>query len=132
VVVARRQWTVHPDQLPVRKAGDTDAAAFLGWQRWRMVHGLPARVFASLDPVPLDPDAETGDAVTLKPQYVDFDSAFSLNLLEHSVHNGNRLVLLEEMLPDTDQVWLRSAGGRHVTEQTIEITGTTRPLSGPS
>lgn len=131
VVVARRRWTVHPDQLPVRGPGDTDATAFLGWQRWRHRHGLPARVFASLDPAPLDPDAETGDVVTIKPQYVDFDSAFSLNLLEHSVHNGNRLVLLEEMLPDTDQVWLRSDGGRHVTEQTIEITGTTRPLSGP-
>jgi hypothetical protein len=130
LVVARRKWTVHPEYLPARHPEDSDADYFLTWQRWRRDHGLPARVFASLDRVPLDPDAQAGEGVTFKPQYVDFDSLFSISLLESAVRGANRLVVLEEMLPDVEHLWLRSPVGRYVTEQTIEMTGSTRPLTG--
>jgi hypothetical protein len=116
---------VHPEYLPARGPEDSDADYFLTWQRWRRDNGLPTRVFASLDRVPLDPDAQAGEGVTFKPQYVDFDSFFSVGLLESAVRGANRLVVLEEMLPDAEHLWLRSPAGRYVTEQTIEITGST-------
>lgn len=127
VVVARRSWTAHPDCLP--GGGTGGAENFLDWQRWRRDNGLPRRVFATLGPLVPDRDG-AGDPVTVKPQFVDFDSCFSTQLLEKLAQARNQLVVLEEMLPDVEHVWQRSARGRHVTELTVEMTGTTRPLTG--
>ncbi|PRX60667.1 lantibiotic biosynthesis dehydratase-like protein [Nonomuraea fuscirosea] len=129
LVVSRRRWTVHPGFLPARGAGDGEAESFLAWRRWQREHGLPQRVFASLGAVPLKPGAGTS-IPTFKPQYIDFGSVLSLQLLDRMAREGNRLIVLEEMLPDLEQIWLRSAEGRYVAEQTVEITGTTRPLRG--
>ncbi|MEW1841117.1 lantibiotic dehydratase [Nonomuraea angiospora] len=129
VIVSRRRWTVHPDFFPAGTTADGDAESFLAWRRWQRDNGLPQRVFATLGVAPLKPD--TGSAMpTFKPQYVDFGSALSLQLLSRLARDGNRLIVLEEMLPDIEQLWLESAEGRYVAEQTIEITGTTRPLRG--
>ncbi|MEU8206311.1 lantibiotic dehydratase [Streptosporangium sp. NPDC049046] len=129
LIVSRRRWTVHPDFLPARTTADGDAESFLAWRRWRRDHGLPQRVFASLGAVPLRPDASNA-MPTFKPQYIDFGSVLSLHLLDRLAREGNRLIVLEEMLPDIEQIWLKSAEGRYVAEQTIEITGTNRPLRG--
>lgn len=126
VIVSRRRWIVHPGFLPVR---DCDAEAFLAWRRWQRDNGLPQRVFVSLGAVPLKPDA-SGAIPAVKPQFVDFGSVLSLQLLERLAREGNRMIVLEEMLPDIEQIWLTSSEGRYVAEQTIEITGTTRPLRG--
>ncbi|MGP4102646.1 lantibiotic dehydratase [Nonomuraea sp. KM90] len=129
VIVSRRRWTVHPDFFPARAAANGDADWFLAWRRWQRDNGLPQRVFASLGATPLNPDT-SGAVATFKPQYIDFGSVLSLQLLDRLAHEGNRLVTLEEMLPDVEQIWLKSADGRYVAEQTIEITATTRPLRG--
>jgi hypothetical protein len=129
VIVSRRRWIVHPDFLPVPATADGDAESFLAWRRWQRDNGLPQRVFVSPGTVTLKSDTRSV-VPDFKPQYIDFGSLLSLQLLERLAREGNRLIVFEEMLPDTEQIWLKSAEGRYVAEQTIEITGTTRPLRG--
>ncbi|WP_433501621.1 lantibiotic dehydratase [Sphaerimonospora sp. CA-214678] len=132
LVLVRDTWKTHPDHLPNRAAASSDAEWFLAWQRWRHANGIPARVFVQTDNprTSEEPDADQGGMRSIKPQYVDFDSYFSLCLLDQLVRLAGRRVVMQEMLPDIDQLWLRGVDGRYVTEQTIEITRTNRPLRG--
>ncbi|MEV7805993.1 lantibiotic dehydratase [Microbispora sp. NPDC088329] len=122
LVLTRRAWKVHPSRLPSRVADD--AEWFLAWQRWRRENGLPRRVFAMVDAGRGEDAGEADPAATLprKPQYVDFDSLFSLTLLDHLVKDASQRVVMQEMLPDTDHLWLRAHDGAYVAEQTLEIT----------
>ncbi|SCF28838.1 Lantibiotic dehydratase, C terminus [Micromonospora matsumotoense] len=115
VVVSRRSWSMTGVALPRRTEGDTDAAWFLGWQRWRRAHGLPARLFATVH-------AGAGGRVAgrPKPQYVDCDSYLSLLALEALVTDGDQRVVFREMLPSGDGLTAGSDHGRHVTEFVIE------------
>jgi hypothetical protein len=150
-VLARRSWKVQPGGLPGRPAGGDDADWFLAWRRWRREAGLPDRVFAGLDLAAATGSAATGSAATgsaatgsaaedvpagrqaerpavtpVKPQYVDFDTPFSLSLLNDLVRSAPGRVVFTEMLPDVEQLWLHGAEGRYVTEQTVEVTGIRR------
>lgn len=128
LVLVRRMWKMHPDYLPARGDAAGEAGWFFAWQRWRQHNGLPRRVFATIDTAPLGEQAggDKARGQPIKPQYVDFDSYFSLLLLEASVRGAQRRVVMFEMLPDVDQLWLRSKDGDYVAEQTVEITGRTR------
>jgi hypothetical protein len=138
VVLARRTWRVRPDSLPSRPASGSEADCFLGWQRWRREAGLPHRVFATLDLAdpPAKAAADRPAVAPVKPQYVDFDTPFSLSLLNDLVQAATGRIVFTEMLPDVDQLWLHGSDGRYVTEQTVEITGVRRaavaePGTGP-
>ncbi|MFI6163468.1 lantibiotic dehydratase [Micromonospora haikouensis] len=115
VVVSRRSWSMTGAALPRRAEGDTDAAWFLGWRRWRRAHGLPARLFATVH-------VGAGGRVTArpKPQYVDGDSYLSLLALEALVTSGDDRVVFREMLPSGDELTAGPGHGRHVTEFVIE------------
>jgi hypothetical protein len=121
LVLHRRRWTAAPGALPVRTPGADDAAWYLAWQRWRREHGLPARVFATVRPA----DDGTGPAAAFgggaKPQYVDFDSPLSLTALEGLLAGGPVRTVFEEMLPEQDELHVRSPRGRHVAEVALEI-----------
>lgn len=58
-----------------------------------------------------------------KPQYVDFDSYACVRLLETAVRKSESTVVLTEMLPGPDQLWLRDGGHRYVTELTVQLDG---------
>ncbi|HWM00832.1 MAG TPA: lantibiotic dehydratase [Actinophytocola sp.] len=121
VVLQRRMWKLHPDYLPQREADDTDATWFLRWRRWQRDNGLPRRVFATPD------GAGSGGApVDHKPLYVDFDSAFSLGLLDALGKAAGDRLAMTEMLPGPDELWLRDGDDRYVTELTMELDGVRR------
>ncbi|GIG05103.1 lantibiotic dehydratase [Catellatospora coxensis] len=126
LVLTRRLWKMDPASLPVRGAGQSDADWFLDWNRWARKHGLPRRVFASQDasaPAVRKPGAPAGPPPSTKPQYVDFDSFMSLSLLDNMIKSAGRRVVLTEMLPDAEHLWVRADGNRWVTELTVEIDG---------
>lgn len=125
LVLARRSWTAPAASLPRRAASAHDAGWFLGWQRWRAAHGLPARVFARVRRQ--EPDAGGAWFGKGKPQYVDFDSPLSLIGLEGLIDDGDR-VAFEEMLPAPEDLHVISEHGRHVAELALEIT----PRRGPA
>ncbi|MFF0369971.1 lantibiotic dehydratase [Micromonospora sp. NPDC005087] len=132
LVLQRRMWKLHPDHLPPRTAGQSDAEWFLGWQRWRRDNGLPRRVFATpegtrLAPAAGDdaagPAAQGGARPDHKPLYVDFDSHFSLHLLDATARAAGSRLVLTEMLPGRDEQVLRDGTGTYVTELTVELNG---------
>jgi hypothetical protein len=123
LVLTRRTWKMLPGHLPDRADAGSDAAWFLAWQRWRRDNGLPPRVFAAVDAAPVDgAEGEPPATAPRKPQYVDFDGYFSLGILDQLVRQARNRVVMQEMLPDLDQLWLRTGEGSFVTEQTIELT----------
>jgi Lantibiotic dehydratase, N terminus len=111
VVLQRRTWRIAPASLPERPAGVSDEQWFLQWRRWKHDRGLPRHVFASLG----------GEH---KPQYVDFDSFLSVQLLDTAARGTESTVVLTEMLPGPDELWLRDGDRRYVTELTVELDGT--------
>ncbi|NJP66966.1 lantibiotic dehydratase [Streptomyces spiramenti] len=124
VVLSRRSWSAPAAVLPLRTADATDAAWFLGWQRWRERHRLPARVFATVS----GGGARGGTAA--KPQYLDLDSALSLTAFEALLKNADATVTFREMLPDESDLHAVSGRGRHVAELAVETVGRTRPAPG--
>lgn len=126
LVLARHTWKTAPDRLPRKQPNQSDAEWFLSWQRWRSEHNLPRRVFAAVDTAggAEEGEADQGPTHPTKPQYVDFDSFLSLQLLDHMVAKAKRRVVMTEMLPGPDDLWLHGDEGAHVTEQTVEITRT--------
>jgi hypothetical protein len=127
LVLARRSWTAPLGALPPRAAVEPDAQWFLAWQRWRIAHGLPDRVFATVR----RPEGDAGPAGWFgggKPQYVDFDSPLSLVALEGLAADGGDRVTFEEMLPAPEELHVVSEGGRHVAEVALEILP---PPAGP-
>ncbi|GAB3932249.1 hypothetical protein GCM10027614_01050 [Micromonospora vulcania] len=132
VVLQRRMWKLHPDHLPARTSGQSDAEWFLAWQRWRRDNGLPRRVFATPEGTRLTPAAgdDTGQPAAQpaarpdhKPLYVDFDSHFSLQLLDATARGAGSRLVLTEMLPGRDEQVLRGDAGTYVTELTVELNG---------
>ncbi|WP_329017345.1 lantibiotic dehydratase [Streptomyces sp. NBC_01601] len=110
VVLQRKSWRFAAGQLPQAVAGQPDDEWFLAWREWQRSAGLPRHVFASLG----------GEH---KPQYVDFDSYACVRLLETAVRKSASAVVLTEMLPGPDQLWLRDDRHRYVTELTVQLDG---------
>ncbi|MFC0597290.1 lantibiotic dehydratase [Streptomyces palmae] len=110
VVVQRASWHAPADRLPPAVPGQSEAELFTAWRAWQRAAGLPRYVFASLG----------GEH---KPQYVDFDSYLSVNLLETAVRRSASAVVFSEMLPGPEQLWLRDGWHRYVTELTVELDG---------
>lgn len=127
LVLARHTWKTAPDRLPRRRSSQSDAAWFLAWQRWRSEHRIPRRVFATVDTAEAGDDTDQGPTHPSKPQYVDFDNFLSLQLLDHMIAEAKRRVVLTEMFPDPEDLWLRGEEGAYVSEQTVEITRTPGP-----
>ncbi len=114
VVLQRRSWRFAADRLPPVVAGQPDQEWFLGWREWQRAAGLPRHVFASLG----------GEH---KPQYVDFDSYSCVRLLETAARKSDSTVVLTEMLPGPDQLWLRDGAERYVTELTVQLDSGDHP-----
>lgn len=144
VVLQRRMWKLHPDHLPPARTPDqTEAEWFLAWARWRRDNDLPRRVFATPEgtrltaPAPADEPTDArggergggerggdpGGRPDHKPLYVDFDSLFSVQLLDATARRAGSRLVLTEMLPGRDEQVLRHAGGSYVTELTVELNG---------
>ncbi|MFC6085230.1 lantibiotic dehydratase [Sphaerisporangium aureirubrum] len=103
----RERWVLDAAALP---AGGRGPAALLGLRRLARTHGLPRFVFARTE-------AER------KPVLVDTASPFAAELLAHLMGDkaGSR-VLVEEMYPGPDELWLRDDAGRYTCELRMQLT----------
>ncbi|WP_323138602.1 lantibiotic dehydratase [Streptomyces sp. NBC_01571] len=124
LVLQRRSWTAADGTLPLRAPDTTDGEWYLGWHRWRVRHGLPDRVFATVHE---ETSGESGGWFGgSKPQYVDFESPLSLTALEGLLAGKHARTVFEEMLPGESELHVTSPRGRHVAELAVEI------LPGPA
>lgn len=102
VVVQRERWQVsRSDLFPGSYAGDSPVL-LVDYQRAARRLGLPRYLFARA----------SGER---KPVFVDGHSWFLLQLLHH-LFDGDREVVLTEMLPAPDQLWLSGPAGRFCAE----------------
>jgi hypothetical protein len=135
VVLQRRCWTIPHGCFPRRSPKETDADYFRLVNRWRLEQNLPRNVFAKVDfdrtsaqsRTPAETE-ENGDKAgkaagfSRKPLAVDFDSWFSIVLLEHLERVSKSALLFVEALPGPDQLWARDSEGRqYVSEFVIEL-----------
>ncbi len=125
LILARRSWQVPADDLPRAGTGQDQHEWYLSWRRWRLAHGLPRRAFVTARAAggAAEKPADGSRRGEYKPMYVDFDSYLSLTVLEPVVRSGAGHLVFTEMLPDPDQLWVRTGRGRHVSELTIELDG---------
>jgi hypothetical protein len=110
VVVWRRRWSFVADNRPDTASVTALAPARLERvTRWRRRQGLPRHVFVHTD-------ADT------KPFYVDLESAWMLELLDHRLASAagagdsSSALHVTEMLPGPGDLWARDSRGRYVTE----------------
>ncbi|GAA0980219.1 lantibiotic dehydratase [Acrocarpospora macrocephala] len=137
VVVQRRMWKMHPSYLPLREPRQPDHEWFLAWRRWQRDNGVPSRVFVNpYGGMPTsdaaDADVDAGQPATrrrfgdYKPLYTDFESHFSLSLLDSVIRQADQRLIMTEMLPDENQLVARDGAARYVSELTMELAGVRR------
>lgn len=107
MVIARESWTF-PARLTAWAFIRDERQQYLMARQWRAKHALPERAFVSTP-------------VEDKPIAVDFRSLPLVGILANLVrrtakHNGRNFTLTE-MLPDTDQLWLRDAASNRYTAE---------------
>jgi hypothetical protein len=121
LVLERAMWKMRPQLLPQRGLQQSDGEHFLEFARWRRRNGISSPVFVTPD----DRMARDGrgpfDRDAYKPVYVDFDDIFSLSLLDRTARAAGDRLVMKEMLPHRDQLWLRQGGHSYVTEFVIEM-----------
>jgi hypothetical protein len=139
LVLQRAMWKVAAEYLPVRQGEQSDADYFLSLTRWYKQHDLPRKVFVSPDlsrpanaEIKKQPEAGENQDVKadkaagteqliLKPLYVDFENYFTVLLFERAIARGSHGIVLSEVLPDREHLWLRSDDKPYVTELVIEM-----------
>ncbi|QBD82991.1 hypothetical protein EPA93_46330 [Ktedonosporobacter rubrisoli] len=136
LVLQRAHWRVKPQVFPRREIGQTDAAFFLNVSRWRRKYGFPLCVFVAPEPFwnAFSSDGAEGETKqkmrTYKPLYVDFENYFSIALLESLMRNVSTPIVISEMLPDREQLWLKHNGQAYVSELVWETNSFEGGLHG--
>lgn len=124
IVLQRAHWKIHSTFFPQRESGQSDADFYLNVLRWHKQNSLPSRVFvapeASRMPRTLNQKPER-NKLSYKPLYVDFDNYFSVSLLEATVHGASNQLVMTEMLPHRDHLWLKHDGYSYVSEFVWEM-----------
>jgi hypothetical protein len=100
VVYQRERWSVPGGMIGNPQAQGFDR--FLEFWRWKDSLGLPDEIFVR---VPQEP----------KPIYIDLTNYLLVELLDHLARQSERLIITE-MLPNTQQLWLERSSGRYCCE----------------
>jgi len=116
LVVSRESWTFTPEEITCAYE-KTDSARFLAARRWAQSHGLPRFVFVKA-------------TSEVKPVFLDFDSPIYLNIFSKIVRRAGATegaqIMVSEMLPAPDQVWLPCAAGHHYTSE-LRVVAVDKP-----
>lgn len=141
IVASRRRWLIPHSSLPTPVPAERDSEYAIRLDRWRLENGLPTVVYMRYEntstaaPRPEGEEAAAGDAPKpqarkgmrarlneLKPQYLDFSSPLSANLLQHEgTSDRPPRMLFEEQYPTEAQV--PTVEGRpHAIEHIIQVT----------
>ena len=109
MVVARETWQIPASELKFAFE-KSESHRFVEARRWARSHDLPRFVFVKAP-------------VEVKPFYVDFDSPVYINIFAKVVRRttqlreGNQAILISEMLPDVNHVWLEDAESHRYTSE---------------
>lgn len=121
LVLQRRGWTVGREALPVRLPGESDASFYIKVNDWRESHGMPEQVFVYLTK---ERGAERKSGTKLsrddyKPQFIDFQNWFTVDLFERMRARVAQSMFIEEMLPSANSM-LPIGGKRYAAELIVQ------------
>jgi hypothetical protein len=121
LVIARETWSFPAPTLAFAQAA-TAPERFAAARRWAAEHGLPRFVFTKTPP-------------ELKPFYVDFESPalvenFAKAIRKSAASEEERTVLVSEMLPAHDQLWLPDAQGNRYSCELRTVALDLEPVDG--
>jgi hypothetical protein len=129
IVLHRASWKVSAGSFPIRASGQSDADYYLAVARWRKVHHVPTKVFVTplrSTSVEEKDEQEEKKATAVKPLCVDFESFFSILLLEASIRKTSTALNMTEMLPLPKQLWFEHDHQAYVSEFIFEVSQTKR------
>ena len=110
LVVQRETWTFQPAETGLDCSGESELAVFVAARRWSRAHGLPRFVYVKT-------------TLETKPMFVDLESPIFARLLARLVRRaqahvaGEVPVVVTEMLPRPDQLWLPGPHGETYTSE---------------
>lgn len=114
LVVSRESWCVDSSELDFVEDEDEDER-YLKVRRWAKEQGFPRRVFVKI----------TNET---KPFFVDFHSPVYIGILIRMLRRArtqepiNKQVVISEMLPTPDQLWLRDSNHNAYTSELRIVT----------
>jgi hypothetical protein len=109
LVIHRETWRFRKDDLAFGMEKD-ESMRFLGARRWMKKFGLPCKTFVK-------------SASEMKPFYLDLDSPILVEILCRAIRRmgssgkHDEELTFSEMLPGTDQLWLRDESGASYTSE---------------
>ena len=101
LVIHRETWRFPTGELDFAAEKD-EASRFLATRRWMKSQGLPQKAFVK-------------SSLEVKPFYVDLESPVLVEILCRAIRrmnsssNGSEELIVSEMLPGPQQLWLRDA-----------------------
>lgn len=134
VVVARKKWIFPRSQLVLRETRESDFSYFVRIHEWRKKWNLPDRLFFRMSPArdqegspfSVDPQsseaAENVDFTDFKPQYLDFENPLLVRMFGKMIADSSFHVIIEEMLPDIEELALIDEGKGYVSELLVELS----------
>ena len=109
LIVCREAWAVDPYELDFAFE-KSDADRFLAARRWARENRMPRFVYAKAE-------------IENKPVYIDFDSAIYVDALAKLIRrtceqdDSDEPLVITEMVPTLDQLWLEDAEGERYTSE---------------
>lgn len=121
LVIARETWNFPARDLAFAQAA-TAPERFAATRRWAAENGLPRFIFTKTPP-------------ELKPFYVDFESPalvenFAKAVRKSAADAEERTVLVSEMIPAHDQLWLPDAQGNRYSCELRTVAVDREPVDG--
>lgn len=121
LVVQRAEWRAPIDQVPVRRAGETDADHLLRLAGWLRAHGIPRRSFMRLHTAGGDWVSNVF-AKSRKPMFLDLSSMSMLAVFRHMTKSFTGHVAFEEALPDPAHARPVAGSEPRVSEIVFELS----------
>jgi hypothetical protein len=109
LVIHRETWRFRKGELEFAAKKD-EASRFLATRRWMKSHGLPQKAFVK-------------STLEVKPFYIDMESPVLVEIFCRAIRRTNSSagegeeLILSEMLPGPEQLWLRDAEGASYTSE---------------
>ena len=120
IVLQRKAWIIPKQLLPLRKPGEESWSYFARLSEWRISNHIPEETFIFITGRGDSENAKPEDKKKLgrddyKPQYINFNNPFLVNLFEKSIEKVPAVLRIEEMLPGSKDLQKFNTN-RYVTE----------------
>ncbi|RSK34305.1 hypothetical protein EJA12_05070 [Bhargavaea beijingensis] len=116
VVKAPAEWRIPTEEIPLRKAGESESDYYLRFHDWRVRKGIPREVMFSV----VDPKYPTAVCNGSRERYIHFGSPRLFGRFADSLMKGD-LLILTEVFPERGAHAIGRSGQPCVTEFKVAV-----------